>query len=153
MTQTDRLDTDALADLVARKLRVVTQLRELTVRQPALVEAGDMKSLLRVLTSKQKLLEEVQRLDGRLEPFRRQDPEQRVWQSPEHRRRCREDAEQCHRLVEEMKAMETRDKDHLVRRRDAVSQELEQAHAAAAARTAYQPAERTGGLDLCSESL
>jgi hypothetical protein len=152
MTQMDRLDTDALAELVARKLRVVTQLRELTVRQPSLVEAGEMKSLLRVLASKQKLLEEVQRLDGRLEPFRRQDPEQRVWRSPDDRRRCREEAEQCHRLVEEIKVLESRDKDQLVRQRDSVSRELEQAHAAAAARTAYQPAEFSGGLDLCSDS-
>ncbi|MBW3598421.1 MAG: flagellar export chaperone FlgN [Planctomycetes bacterium] len=145
-------DTDALAELVARKLRVVTQLRELTVRQPALIDSDDMKTLLRVLSAKQRLLEEVQRLDARLERFRRQDPEARVWRSPEDRRRCRAAAEQCQRLVEEVKALEAKDKDALVRRRSAVSQELDHAQAAAEARNAYQPVASPVRLDLSSES-
>lgn len=147
---TERLETDLLTELVARKLRVLVQLRELTVRQPALIEADDAATLLRVLSAKQKLLEEVHRLDEQLEPFRQQDPDSRVWRTVDDRVRCRAAAEQCQALVEELKVVEAQDKHRLVERRDALSRELEHAHAAAEARTAYQTPEPIGRLDLSS---
>jgi hypothetical protein len=55
-------------------------------------------------------------------------------------------------LVEEIKAAELRDKNELLERRDGVALQLEEAHAAAAARNAYRPAEAAAGLDLSSES-
>jgi hypothetical protein len=148
----DRLETDILAELVERKLRVLVQLRELTVRQPSLIATDDMKTLLRVFAAKQKLLEEIQRLDSHLEPFRSQDPQERVWRSADLQIRCRGAAEQCRRLVEEIKAAEKRDKLDLIERRDTTARQLEEAHAAAAARTAYRPTIASGGFDIQSES-
>jgi hypothetical protein len=148
----DAWETDTLAELVDRKLRVLIHLRELTVRQPALIAADDWKTLLRVFAAKQKLLEEVQRIDRQLEPFRSQEPEQRRWRSPDARAQCRRAAERCRELIEEIKASEASDKHQLVERREAVARHLEQSHAAAAARVAYRPVEVQSGLDLSSES-
>ncbi len=146
------LDTDVLAGLLTRKRKVLLHLRELTMRQPALIAADDMPTLLRIFTAKQQLLEEVQRLDAQLEPFRRQQPEERQWSSTEVRDQCRAAADDCRRLVEELKTTELRDRRDLSERREATSMQLENAHAAAAARTAYQPAVASVGLDLSSDS-
>lgn len=148
----DRWETDALTDLVGRKLRALLQLRELTARQPALIAEEDTPTLLRVFAAKQTLLDEIRRLDEQLEPFRHQAPESRVWRSPEHQARCRLAAEQCRRLVEEIKATEVRDRDALVARRTAVACQLDAAHAAAAARSAYRPAAASGGFEWVSET-
>jgi hypothetical protein len=148
----EQFDTEILARLVDSKLRVLLQLRELTVRQAPLIAADDGKTLLRVFSAKQKLLEEVQRLDAELEPFRRQDPDARAWPSAAARARCAEAAERCRALVEEIKVSELRDRGDLIERRDAVARQLEEAHAAAAARDAYRPGAALGGLNLVSES-
>jgi hypothetical protein len=148
----EHFETDTLARLVERKLRVLSQLRELTVRQAPIIAADDAKTLLRVFAAKQKLLEDIHRLDLELEPFRRQDPEDRVWRSAENRAQCAEAAERCRQLVEEIKASEIRDRTELIERRDGVARRLEEAHSAAAAREAYRLEEPAGGLNLISES-
>jgi hypothetical protein len=146
------LPTDALARLVDAKLRALSQLRELTVRQAPLIADDDARTLLRVFAAKQRLLEEIQRLDCEIEPFRSQDPDQRQWRSPEHRAQCAEAAERCRLLVEEIKTSEVGDRAELIERRDAVARQLEEAHAAAAARDAYRLEDAAGGLNLISES-
>ena len=89
----ERWPTDILTELVARKLKVLLQLRELTLRQSVLVAADDLDTHLRVLGAKQRLLEEVQRLDAGLARFRDEDPDQRLWRSEDDRLRCRRAAE------------------------------------------------------------
>ena len=78
------METDVLADLIGKKLAVLEQLRDLSRRQSDLIADGDIQRLLSVLSAKQTLLAELQKLQQRLEPFRKQDPEARTW------RRCPE---------------------------------------------------------------
>jgi hypothetical protein len=147
----DRLPTDILTELVARKLRVLLQLRELTLRQSSLVASDDLDTLLRVLGAKQRLLEEVHRLDASLTPFRNEDPDQRVWRCEDDRLRCRRAAEQCRHLVEEMKASELEQRTALTERHAAVVRELEHANTATEARSAYCGDAPQHRLDLASE--
>jgi hypothetical protein len=144
-------ETDALARLIESKLRVLSQLRELTLRQAPLIAADDARTLLRIFAAKQKLLEEIHRLDRELEPFRSQDPEDRKWRSPDARSKCAASAERCRQLVEEIKHSELRDRADLIERRDAAGRRLDEAHAAAAAREAYRLEESNGELNLLSE--
>jgi flagellar biosynthesis/type III secretory pathway chaperone len=144
-------ETDTLARLIDSKLRVLAQLREITLRQAPLIAADDARTLLRVFAAKQKLLEEIQRLDQELEPFRSQDPEERKWRTPELRAKCAAAAERCRQLVEEIKASELRDRSGLIERRDGIARRLEEAHAAAAAREAYRLEETAGRLNLLSD--
>lgn len=146
------LDTDVLLALVMRKRKVLLQLRELTSRQPALIADGDLPTLLRVFSAKQQVLEEVHRIDRQLEPFRQQRPEDRDWRSTEVRDQCRAAADDCRRLVEELKATELRDRNQLSEHWQATTKQLEGAHAAAEAREAYRPEVASVGFDLSSDS-
>ena len=76
------METDVLAELIGKKLAVLEQLRGLSRRQSDLIADGDIQRLLAVLSAKQTLLAELQKLQQRLEPFRKQDPDARVWRIP-----------------------------------------------------------------------
>ena len=69
------METDVLADMISKKLAILEQLRSLSGRQSDLIAQGDIQRLLSVLSAKQTLLAELQKLQQRLEPFRRQDPD------------------------------------------------------------------------------
>lgn len=148
------METDNLAELVAGKRSCLTELRDLGRRQLELIESGDMTGLLSLLAVKQKSLARLQRIERALDPFRQQDPESRVWRTPEDRQRCAGQAQQCEALLGEIVAQEKHAEGVLVRRRDEAAQRLQGAHFAGQARGAYQggAAEPISQLDLTSES-
>lgn len=144
------LDTGTLAGFLDRKLEVLRQLRQLAGRQTELIEAGDMSALMRLLASKQVLLLEMQRLEGQLDPFRAQEPDERVWATPAARERSRQVASACERLLAELMQIEKASETEMSRRRDEVSARLHDAGTAARARHAYDERHLVGGgqLDL-----
>ena len=77
----DRFPTDTLAELIEAKCRRLASLRELGRRQLALIEEGDMNALLDLLTTKQRSLIELQRIERALDPFRGENPDARRWRS------------------------------------------------------------------------
>lgn len=131
------LETDQLAALVAAKLQVVEVLARLAQRQLALIEAGDAAVLLKLLAAKQTVIDQLQQLERQLDPFRSQDPEQRVWRSAGDRDRCRAQAERCAALLAEAMELERRGEASLIARRDDAAQALAAAQTAADARSAY----------------
>ena len=50
------LATDVLAELVVKKHDLLVQLRDVGLRQIELIDGGDMTQLLKLLSSKQRLL-------------------------------------------------------------------------------------------------
>jgi flagellar biosynthesis/type III secretory pathway chaperone len=148
-----RIETDLLAELISKKHHVLEQLRELSRRQSDLIGQGEMTKLLAVLSVKQKLLVDLQRLERRLDPFRDQEPASRRWRSPEHRERSRQIAERCETLLGEIMLIEKQCESELIQRRDEAAARLQGAHAAAQARSAYgQSLRRTSRqLDLTSD--
>ena len=147
-------ETDQLADLLAKKLQCLVQLRDLASRQSVLIDAGDMTQLLKVLAAKQHLIEAMREIEKRLEPFHRQDPETRIWRSAEDRARCAECAAACSELLSEVMKQEKQGERTLRKRRNNVATQLEEAHAAGQARGAYhaQESTRSGILDLTSDA-
>jgi hypothetical protein len=123
-------------------------------RQFELIEAGDLGALLKVLSSKQRLLGELQSLERALDPFRDQRPEERQWSSLERREACSRDAAEGNRLLKEIFQIEQRSSALLHERRDAAAAGLARLHSAQEACGAYLagpavvPASR---LDLTSE--
>ena len=69
------LDTEILADLIAKKHQTLTTLRDLGVRQSELVESGDMVQLMKVLSAKQQLIGNIRSLEQDLDRFRNQNPD------------------------------------------------------------------------------
>lgn len=148
------LETDTLADLIARKQQCLLGLREMGRRQRELVQRGEITLLLDLLSCKQGALFELQRIERALDPFRHQDPEGRRWRSADDRRCCAGRLAECESLLGEIVEQEKQSERELVRRRDEAAARLLGAHSASHARGAYTSSFDPHGtqLDLLSES-
>ena len=149
----DRFPTDLLADLIGKKLAVLEQLRDLSRRQSDLISDDDIQRLLSLLSAKQTLLNELQKFQKQLEPFRKQDPETRRWRSPADRERCRQVAERSEALLGEIMLVEKQSEAELARRRDDAVARLHGVNSSATATRAYMtsPRPHRSTLDLSSE--
>ena len=148
------VETDLLANLIDQKHAVLLQLRELSQRQLHLIDENNMSDLLSLLSAKQTLLTQLQRVESQLNPFRQQDPEQRVWRAPADRRRCAETAAASRGVLDEIMEMEKQGEGRLRENRDRTANKLERVHQGGEVRSAYlQSPQRTGRrLDLASET-
>ena len=139
------MDTEVLAQLIGNKHELLLQIRQLSARQVEFVEADDMARMIRLLAVKQRLLAAMEETERRLDPFRREDPEQRVWKSPAHRQRAQETSARCDALLQEIMSMEKGCESHLFRRRDEAAGQLQGVHRSAQAATAYLGAPDASG--------
>lgn len=148
------LETDLLAELIRSKRECLVQLRDLGRRQLELIEAGEMAALLDLLAVKQRALMKLQQVESRLDPFRGQDPDERLWRTPELRQQCSQQLGQCETLLGEIVGREKVAEGLLVRRRDEAARRLQGAHHAGRARQAYAatPPGEPSQLDLLSDS-
>jgi hypothetical protein len=146
-------ETDILAELIRAKRECLLQLRDLGRKQWELIDQGNMTALLDLLAVKQKSIIQLQRIEKTLDPFRRQDPEQRTWSAPEARTACAEQLEQCDVLLAEVIKNEKYCETTLIRRRDETARQLQGAHLAGYARQAYLggPEMPMHNLDLSTE--
>ncbi len=146
------LETDLMVDLIGRKLACLEQLRDLSRRQADLIAEGNIQRLLSVLSAKQTLLAELQKAQQRLEPFRKQDPESRVWRSAQDRQRCRQVVERCETLLGEILVIEKHSEAEMAQRQDAARERLQASHSSADATRAYirTAVPARGSLDLSS---
>lgn len=148
------LATDILTALVRQKLDCLQQLWRLGGQQNELIEGGEMSQLLKVLAAKQRLLNAMQAIEQKLNPFRDEDPQQRIWRSPQDRQRCADMISESEQLLGKIMEHEQQCEGQLRHRRDEAAQRLQGAHVASQARDAYSqhPPNATGNLDLSSES-
>ena len=137
------LETEQLADLIRKKHQVLVQLREIGLRQADLVKGGEIASLLKLLASKQHLIVALQTLEGALKPFYAQNANARVWRSPADRAECAQQASECNAILEQIVVLEKQGAEQMDARRNEVAQQLQQAHAAAHVRNAYQAQRRS----------
>ena len=146
-------NTDRLAALVGSKLELLTLLVRLAQQQLALIEAGDMSMLMKLLAAKQTLLTQLTELERKLDPYRADDPDARVWRSPQARAECQQQSELAAQNLSELMALEKQGEGRMVRRRDEAAARLQGVHSAAEASHAYaaSPAAPNSGLDLCDQ--
>jgi hypothetical protein len=147
------LETDVLAELIRKKRDRLLDLREMGKRQMELVCDGEMARLLDVLAAKQRVLNDLQRVERDLDPFRGQDPEQRRWRNAKSRAECAKMLDECQQLLRETVEQERQSEAALTVRRDEAAVKLEGAHMAGRARGAYinQGGTTISQLDLTSE--
>jgi hypothetical protein len=126
-----------LMELIAAKLQVVELLAGLAQRQLQLAEAGEMGPLLKLLAAKQTVLDQLQRLERGLDPFRGQNPDERVWRDPASRERCQEQVNRASQLLAEAMSLDKRSEAAMLKRRQAAAAALEEVQSAAAAHAAY----------------
>ena len=147
-------ETNELADLVQRKLTVLTLLARLGKQQLAVIEGGDMSLLMKLLAAKQTLLVQLQELERRLNPFRSDDPDARVWVSADARAECQRQAGECNLRLTEVMELEKQAERQMVLRRDGVAARLQGVHSAAEASHAYAASavEPLNRSTLCDET-
>lgn len=149
-------DTKRLAALIDAKHSILVQLRQQSRRQLELIDQGDMSNLLVLLSSKQNLLGQLQKIEKAIDPYRNQEPESRRWETPQLRERTRKLSEQCQALLSEIMVIEKQGESDLVQRRDDAAQQLQGVHSSEQARGAYSrhASQASNGrrLDLSSES-
>jgi len=145
-------ETDQLAELIARKHRVLTALRDLGMRQAELIEANELDTLLKLLSGKQRLLDELLATDQRLAPYRGQDPDARRWRSVQDRARCSQQAAESERLLNQVMQQEKASESVMREQRDDTAARIDGPHHAAQAHNAYysQTQSRASSLDLSS---
>lgn len=144
---TTELASEKLADLITKRRLCLVKLRDLGRKQTELIAAGEMGALLRSLSAKNQWIVAVQAIEKELAPFHAQDPVDRAWPSPTLREQCAEQAAECQALLDEIMQLERENEQQMTQRRDQVAQQLQAAHAAGAARAAYQAQQRHGAVD------
>jgi flagellar biosynthesis/type III secretory pathway chaperone len=130
-------NTERLAALISTKQQVLDILVQLSRRQLALIDAGEMTTLLKLLAGKQTVMNQLQVLERELSAFRDEDPEQRTWGSAAERTACQVRAGQCNSLLAEAIDLEKRAEAAMVDRRQAAAVALAAVHAGANTRAAY----------------
>lgn len=147
-------ETDLLAELIGRKQDCLLQLRQMGKKQLEFVREGRMTALLDVLSQKQRMIGNLQQVERALDPFRTQDPGERLWRSAEMRQTCAGKLATCESLLREILAGEKQSEGELTQRRDDTAKQLQGAHLAGQARGAYTTTAQPGAsrIDLSSES-
>lgn len=146
--------TERLAKLIVIKHDLLKQLHALAQRQVEVIASDEVDRLMTLLAEKQVLLNQLQRVEATLNPFRSENADARRWRSPEDRRRCQLVADRANALLAELMQLEKQAEGALVVSRDNTSRELQASTSAFAARQAYvgQPAAPHQSLDLMSET-
>ncbi len=148
-----RLDveyTDRLAELVLAKVQTLQQLCELAKQQASITQTSDATILLSFLARKQPLMDCLQDLQEELAEYQDDDPEQRVWRSPEDRKACQVASDRCQQLLSEIVLLEKQSLDEMSQRRDALAAQLQDASDANHAAHVYHSADALveSSLDL-----
>ncbi|MDA1053915.1 MAG: hypothetical protein O3C40_25985 [Planctomycetota bacterium] len=147
------METEVLASLIDKKYEVLSLLRQLARAQTGIVHDGDMTRLMKLLATKQQLLNQLQDVERQLDPFRNQDPDCRRWHSPEQRQQTRDMATRCESLLNEIMLVEKQCEGQLVVRRDAAATRLQKIHSVTQATDAYlSNAPVYNQLDLSSDT-
>jgi hypothetical protein len=129
--------TERLAALITSKQQVLEILVQLSRQQVALIAAGDMTTLLKLLAGKQTVMNHLQIIERELAPFRDDDPDQRIWESPSHRAACQTRADQCNGLLAQAMDLERQAESTMHERRNSTAAALSALQAGANAKAAY----------------
>jgi flagellar biosynthesis/type III secretory pathway chaperone len=136
--------TDRLFDLIERKLHLLDQMQLMTIEQSDLVSQHDMSGLMTLLSRKQSLMDGLQTIQQSLAGYRDEDPEARLWSSPEKRTSCQEMVGRCDQLIAELIVQENRSLESMNLKRDAVLIQLEHNVAASRLQEAYSSSAPNG---------
>src|SRR4051812_5560026 len=121
---TAELSTTRLAALITAKQQVLEILVQLGRKQVGFIVAGDMTSLMKLLVGKQSIMSHLQMIEQAMTPYRDEDPEARVWESPAHRTACQARADQCNNLLREAMQLERTAETEMVERRNSAQASL-----------------------------
>jgi hypothetical protein len=140
--------------LLCRKLSVLEEILSLSQTQAALVERDDVDGLMEALAAKQTHLDRLRVLQNELAPYRDEDPEARLWRTPQRRRQTQIVARRCEEVLEAIMAIEKECERQLLQRRAETAAELQSVDAAQRARDEYASslAVPRGGSEILADA-
>ncbi len=119
-------DSEHLYQLVQQKLERLEQLHSCSGNQMRYVETDNMGAVLEILAAKQRLLIEIEGFDRQIAGYHVDDPEERVWPTPDMRERCREMIARCDRLVRETLEFDRAAEQSLIVKKEEARKQLRQ---------------------------
>jgi hypothetical protein len=119
--------TEQLFSLMEAKRMLLGELRSLSVSQAEAIDKQDVTELLSFLARKQTMMDRLLVVQQQMLSFQGEDPETRVWSSPERRRACQETKGLCDQWIQEILVMEQRATESMTAQRDAIAGHLLQA--------------------------
>ena len=131
-------DSEHLFHLVGQKLQLLEQLHACSGNQMQYIETDRMEAILEILAVRQRLLIEIEGIDRQIANYHVDDPEERVWPTPEMREQCREKISHCDRLVRETLEYDRIATERLTEKQSAAKQQLQQFTDTAHAQGAYR---------------
>lgn len=149
------MDGDELSGLIQQRWEILHRLLEISRKQMHAIESGQMSDLMRILSEKQRPLNDLFAIADQLRVAMDDDPERRHWSTASSRQRCREQQNECEQMHLELLAIEAECESNLSRNRQQVQERLAKVDAGWQAASGYaesSPSATTGGrLDLSSD--
>ena len=140
--------TERLLHCMESRLALLRSMQALGRAQAEAAVGNDINVTLGVLARKQALLEDLAEINERLVPYFEDDPEERVWSSPDRRDLCREIASECQRLLQIAIQVDRTTVEEISNRRDAIAAQLQDGSDSILAHTAYTAGANLNGGEL-----
>jgi hypothetical protein len=131
--------TDRLLTLMTVKLELVESLYALSASQQALLPGEDVSSLLGVIARRETLIDQLSQVQHQLQPYQVDDPERRVWCSPDRRDTCLKVVGKIEKLMKEVLRLDGQTLDAMCQQRDTIAAELRHGLDSNLAERAYAP--------------
>lgn len=116
--------TERLFSLFEAKRMLLEDLRTIGISQSEAVDKQDIPELLILLGRKQGMIDRLMVIQQQMLDFQGEDPETRLWSSPERRRACQESKRVCDQWIQEILVMEQRASESMTAQRDAIAGQL-----------------------------
>lgn len=129
--------TELLTRLISAKRQVLKIVVQMSERQMDMIATGQTENLMKLLSAKQTVLDQLQTLERELAVFRDDDPEKRVWTSSAARAACQKEAAEANVLIARSLELERQAEVAMIAKRQATGQLLSSLQAATDAQSAY----------------
>ena len=145
-------DTEQLAALLTERYDVLKQLCVLGKRQLTLAGDAEAGAIIGLLAAKQGLIDRLMRIEAALAPFRTQSPDQRHWKTQEDRAKAAAISNACDALLKEVMELDRQGLEKVQARQQQSKLQIDSAHQAASARSAYltNEASQPRSIDIAS---
>ena len=142
--------TERLISCMQSRLDLAQSLLALSQAQLSSVSQEDPNVVISILGRKQTVLDSLTALQDTLRPYFGDDPELRIWASPQRRDACRELAASSSKLLAQAMQLEEKTIGLVEEKRNAVAAQLQSGSDSVLASTAYQSGSRLeeGQLDI-----
>lgn len=130
--------THQLIELLDQQCRIYRQLQDLSQKQTETVEKGDSDALMLILSTRQKLIDQLQHINGQMDPFRQQWSSLWLELDAQARQEIDERVEEIQQYLEDIVTQDEADRANLIAQRDQVGQELQHSRTAGQAHAAYR---------------